>query len=96
VVFSLAATPEAENHGAFIGAVATQVAPATPLVAIVDEASFRRRFAQQPARLEERRAAWRDLLASRRLEPVFVDLEAPDLAAAAAALERVLRMDVQP
>lgn len=96
VVFSLAATPEAENHGAFIGAVATQVAPATPLVAIVDEASFRRRFAQQPARLEERRAAWRDLLASRRLEPVFVDLETPDLAAAAAALERVLRMDVSP
>jgi hypothetical protein len=93
VVVSLAATPEAENHGAFVGAVAAQVAPGTPLVAIVDEGPFRRRFAQQPARLEERRAAWRDLLATRRLEPVFVDLEAPDLAAAAAAIERAMRVE---
>jgi hypothetical protein len=96
VIFPLAATPEPENHGAFVGAVAAQTAPGTPLVAIIDESYFRKRFAQQSRRLEERRAAWRKLLATRRLEPVFVDLEAPDLAAAAAAVERSLRVDVEP
>jgi hypothetical protein len=96
VIFPLAATPEPENHGVFIEAITAQAAPSTPLVAILDEAGFRKRFAQQPARLEERRAAWRDLLATRRLEPIFADLEAPDVAAAAAAVERSLRMEGAP
>ena len=89
IVFSLAATPEPDNHGAFLAAVAALV-PGTPVVAVVDESGFRKRFAQQPARLDERRAAWRELLATRGREPVFVDLEAPDHAAVDAALERSL------
>ncbi len=93
IVYALAATPEPENHGAFVAAVAAQVKRGTPLAVILDESGFRKRFAQQPVRLEERRTAWRDLLAARRLEPVFVDLEAPDLAAAEAAIERGLRAD---
>jgi hypothetical protein len=91
IVFALAATPEPENHGAFLAAVATLAGRAAPVVAIVDESGFRKRFAQQPARLEERRAAWRDLFAARGGEPVFVDLEAPDHAVVDAAIERRLQ-----
>jgi len=85
-LFSLAATPESENHGAFIAALARAVTPGTQLAAIVDEASFRVRFAGQTARVDERRAAWRQILASHGITPVFIDLSHPDLAAAEAAL----------
>jgi len=61
------------------------------MVTIVDESAFRMRFAQQAARLEERREAWRDMLGARGLVPVFVDLETPDLAAAEADLEAAIR-----
>jgi hypothetical protein len=90
VVFGLAATPEPENQGAFVRAVATRAAPGTRVVAVVDESTFRSRFAQLPDRLEERRRIWRDMLAAHGLAPVFVDLEAPDLAAAEADLEAAI------
>jgi len=95
VVFSAAATPEAENHGAFLAAVAAAAGQATPVVAIVDESEFRRRFAHEPRRLDERRAAWRELLAGRGPEPVFADLEAPDHAAVDAAIERSLQPEAR-
>jgi hypothetical protein len=91
VVFSAAATPEAENHGAFLAAVAAAAGRATPVVAIVDESGFRKRFAHEPRRLEERRVAWQELLAGRGREPVFAELEAPDHAAIDAAIERSLQ-----
>jgi hypothetical protein len=91
VVFSLAATPETENHGAFLTAVAALAGRAAPVVALVDESAFRKRFAQEPRRLEERRTAWRELLAVQGREPVFVDLEAPDHAAVDAAIERSMQ-----
>jgi hypothetical protein len=91
VVFAAAATPEAENHGAFLAAVAAAAGRATPVVAIVDESGFRKRFAHEPRRLEERRSAWRELLAGRGREPVFAELEAPDHAAIDAAIERSLQ-----
>jgi hypothetical protein len=87
-VFALAATPEPENHGAFLDAVAARADRGAQLVALVDESGFRKRFAAEPRRIEERRAAWRGLFAERGREPLFVDLEAPDLAAVEAALER--------
>ncbi|MGH8697159.1 MAG: DUF2868 domain-containing protein, partial [Burkholderiales bacterium] len=90
VVFGLAATPEPENHGAFARAVAARAGSGTPLIAVVDESPFRRRFAQEPARLEERREAWRELLTGHGLAPVFVDLDAPNLAAAEAEIEAAL------
>ncbi|MEJ7668170.1 MAG: DUF2868 domain-containing protein [Casimicrobiaceae bacterium] len=85
-LFSLAATPESENHGAFIAALARAVTPGTQLAAIVDEASFRVRFAGQTTRVDERRAAWRQMLASHGIAPIFIDLAQPDLPAAEAAL----------
>ncbi|MBA3507102.1 MAG: DUF2868 domain-containing protein [Betaproteobacteria bacterium] len=89
-LFSLAATPESENHGAFLRALARSVTPGTQLAAIVDEASFRVRFAGQTARLDERRAAWRQWLTTNGIAPVFVDLNKPDLPAVEAALNTYL------
>ena len=89
-LFSLTATPEAENHGTFVAAVAGAMAPGTPLIALIDEAGFRQRFAGQTERLEERRNAWRQMLAAQNVEPVFVDLGEPDVAASADALTAVL------
>lgn len=85
-LFSLAATPESENHGAFIAVLARSVTAGTQLAAIVDEASFRVRFAGQTVRIDERRAAWRQMLAGHGIAPVFIDLSRPDLPAAEAAL----------
>ncbi len=94
VVFSLAATPEAENHGAIVGELAAR-APAIPLVAIVDTSDFGARFREVPKRVAEREAAWRQVLEPRGAAPLFISLVQPDLAAAAAsfnaALERTPR-----
>lgn len=88
--FSLSATPEAENHGSFLSALATRLGRGTPLLALIDEAGFRQRFAGQPARLEERRQAWRDVLAAQGVTPLVLDLAQGDVAAAAQELEAVL------
>jgi hypothetical protein len=88
-LFSLAATPEAENHGVFLDRLIAKSGGA-PIVAVLDEAGFRRRFANQPQRLEERRNAWRDVLTPYGLDPVFVDLESPDLVAAEASLNAAI------
>ena len=58
--------------------------------ALVDEAAFRARADGQAARVEARRASWRDALSAARVTPVFVDLSAPDLAEAERALDAVL------
>ena len=88
-LFSLAATPESENHGAFIDSLRRVVG--ARLVALVDEAPYRRRLGDAPAareRLAERRAAWSGYCSARAVHVAFVDLAAPDLA----QLER----DVEP
>jgi len=51
------------------------------LIVLIDEAAFRARNPADGKRLEERRAAWRDIFGDREAPPVFVDLAAPDLAA---------------
>jgi hypothetical protein len=87
-LFGLTATPEAENHGAFIDRLRA-AAPAHRLVTLIDESAFRRQFGTTP-RLDERRALWRGFAAERGLPVVFVDLERPDLAAARQALQAAL------
>jgi hypothetical protein len=79
-LFSLAATPEQENHGVFLDALR----PAMPgaRVVLVDEGPYRRRLGAQAGsdvRLDERRNAWRAFAASRDWPIVFVDLAAPDV-----------------
>ncbi len=81
-LFNLAATPETENHGAFIDAL-QQYTP-DPVLVLVDESAYRRRLGAQPGaseRLAQRREAWSALAGTRGLTAVFANLEDPDLAA---------------
>lgn len=80
-LFSLASTPEHENHGAFLDRL--RDALGARLIALVDESPYRRRLGDQPGardRLDERRAAWSAFLAAHHVNASFVDLAAPDLA----------------
>ena len=80
-LFNLAATPEQENHGAFLDRLRPTLPAAHAL--LVDEGPYRQRLGTQAgsaARLAERRAAWRAFAASRDWPIAFVDLAAPDLA----------------
>jgi hypothetical protein len=86
-LFNLTATPERETHGAFIAALIAQGGAAQALRIVVDEAAFRARWREEPARIEARRALWREFCAEYRVAPVFVDLAAPDLETAAGALD---------
>ena len=83
-LFTLAATPEPENHGAFVDALQRQGA-ARP-VAIVDTTDFADRMSADPRRVTEREAAWRQMLEARGIEPLFVRLVEPDLREAGTAL----------
>jgi len=90
-LFSLAATPEAENHAAFLAALAATLPHDATIVALVDESSFIRRFGAASGRLADRRATWRRILATRvDIEPVFVSLEAEDLGEARSRLAELL------
>jgi hypothetical protein len=90
-LFSMSATPEVENHAAFIAALAALLPQGTPLVALVDESAFRKRFGHDPARIDERRATWRRILATRLdIAPVFVPLESGEIGDASRELsERI-------
>lgn len=86
-LFDLGASPEPETQGRFMAALTGPV----PLLAVADEAEFRRRFAGFPQRLTERRAAWQRLADEHAAGLVCTDLSAPDLAAAGRALQSALR-----
>jgi hypothetical protein len=89
-LFSLSATPERENHGAFLAALRARLAGVSAPLAIVDESAFRRRFADTPGRLQERSAAWQALFDESRVQAVFVDLEHPDFVAAENAMNTAI------
>jgi hypothetical protein len=76
VLFALTATPEREQHGALVQALAAQVRK-DHIVVLVDESGFRRRFSGDTleARLDERRAAWRSVVGDAGLDPLFADLD---------------------
>jgi hypothetical protein len=90
LLFNLAATPEVETHGVFLAAMAAQATAGEPLLVVVDEAGFRARMGDDPARLEARRALWRRLCDDHQCAALFVDLSAPDFAAAERALDAAL------
>jgi hypothetical protein len=72
-LFSLTATPERENHGAFVRTLAQAH---DGLIVLVDESGFRQRLAgaDLAARLAERRSAWQRMLQDEGQAPEFVDL----------------------
>lgn len=76
-LFDLTATPEAENHGRFV----QQLAALVSTLAVIDESGFQRRFAATPQRLSQRQDAWRAWAGALGTQPVFVNLDQPDLRA---------------
>lgn len=89
-LFALTATPEAENQGAFVARIAQHLAGRSPLVAVVDESAFQARFRHDPARRDERRAAWRRMLAGHACVPVFCELDPDDVSNLESALQDAL------
>jgi hypothetical protein len=85
----LGATPEDDSHGRLVESLAAQQ-PGLPLLLLTDEAALRQRFAQLPARLAERRAAWQAFARARGAGWVGVDLQRPDTAGAQARLQAAL------
>lgn len=80
-LFNLAATPEQENHGAFLDALRAGLPP--PHAMLVDDGAYRRRLGAQAgsdARLTQRREAWQAFASSRGWPIAIADLSAPDLA----------------
>lgn len=81
VLMSLAATPEAENHGVVIAAArdaAHRAQPPAGIRIIVDESAYAARFAGDASlapRLEERRRLWRNFVAGYGLEAELLPLE---------------------
>lgn len=78
-LFSSSATPEAETHGVFVSHLLASRPAGSDLVALVDESAFMARFGgadpTSNRRRDERRSAWKRLLAGYECRPVFVDLE---------------------
>jgi hypothetical protein len=93
-LYSLSATPESENHGAFADRLRAAAGEAQ-IIALVDESAFRRQLGET-ARVEERRTLWRSFAGDRRLKVVFVDLEQPDQPAARQSLQTALDTAASP
>ncbi len=80
LLFTLSATPEAENHGQFAQAVAVQGGQrdrGTIVGALIDESPFRAHFAGQTGleeRVQTRLEAWRRTLSPAGVIPIGVDL----------------------
>jgi len=80
LLFTLSATPEAENHGALAAALTRRIAgeqPGTVPAALIDESPFRAHFAGQSGleeRIGVRLAAWRRVLGDAGLTAIPVDL----------------------
>ncbi len=99
LLFSLAATPEAENHGALLLGARDRLArqrPGARLLVLVDEAPYLARMrgdASLASRIAERRAAWHDFVQGHGLAPCCVDLAAlaGEAAVAQPLIDEVLR-----
>ena len=94
LLFNLASTPEAENHGALVSGVARRALAggAAPAI-LLDASAYRQRLAGQSgadARLLARYQAWQAMLAGSGLAPLMLDLESEEPAALARLLEPAL------
>ncbi len=98
VLCSLAATPEAENHGAVL-ALARDTPSGAPapvrLLALIDESPYLAAIgddATLSGRVEQRREAWRSFVAQHGLAACLVDLAA---LATATAIDPALQETVR-
>lgn len=93
LLFNLASTPEAENHGAIVSAVRQRVGHAVELMVLLDDSGFLRKLRGQASaerRLKERLQAWKAVLAPSQIDPVSVRLDEGSRANAARDLEQAL------
>ena len=80
LLFTLAATPEDENHGALAARLRERIAadhPGTVLAAIIDESPFRSHFGAQAGldeRIAGRLAGWGQVLGRAGITPMGIDL----------------------
>lgn len=93
-LFASSATPEPETHGVFVARLLATLPDGSDFVALVDESAFASRFGGADAtsnrRRDERRSAWKRLLAAYECRPVFVDLERDEAAEAGRRLREAL------
>lgn len=89
-LFNLTATPEDEVHGAFIKALKGHFEAGHNLIAVVDESAFLARWPDDEIRLQTRRRAWSDWLASQRMGVIHANLADPDLESAEMAINEML------
>ncbi|MFO1303087.1 MAG: DUF2868 domain-containing protein [Burkholderiales bacterium] len=82
-LFNAASTPEQETHSRFLAALASA---RRPLLVLVDESAIAARAGGDAARIESRRALWREVAP----HAVFVDLAQPDTDAIEGDVERAL------
>lgn len=84
LLFSLAATPEEENHGLFITGIRDWLQrerAQTRLLALVDERPLAARMAASAdQRISQRKDVWREFIAAHGLSACFVDLGGSDAA----------------
>ncbi|MEO8304704.1 MAG: DUF2868 domain-containing protein [Betaproteobacteria bacterium] len=89
-VFSATATPEREVHGSYLEDLARRSVGAEALFAVIDESGWIARQGGEPARLDARRTAWRQVCDAAGVPSVSVDLANPNLAAVDAALDAAI------
>ena len=86
-LFNLSATPEAENHGAFLDSLVQQ--GTMRLEVWVDASAYQQRLlGSSPERLEQRSALWRSLGAARNLPVQIVHLVQPETPTATQAAQQ--------
>ena len=71
VIFNLAATAEADAHGALLQRLRKSIEDGTPVVPIVDTGAYRQ---DDPERFRQRCNQWRQILDRLKFKPLFLDL----------------------
>lgn len=95
----MTATPEDESHGRLLARLRLAL-PVARIIVVVDAEPFERRFGQWPARVEERRAAWRSFATRAGVAVALLDLAAFDAGRWRAAIDEACaaapRTDARP
>ncbi len=93
VLFNLASTPEAENHGTFVDQLQQRLERQAELIVLLDDSGFMHKLRGQASaqrRLEERLHAWKAVLAPSQLEPIRISLNSTSATDDSRALEEAL------
>ncbi len=93
ILFNLASTPEAENHGAMVQGVRNRLGNEAELTVLLDDSSFMHKHRGQPSgprRLDERLQAWRAVMTACAIEPIRVSLNSDSDPDEARVLEQAL------